>query len=92
MEQNTSANSSGSNVSATNLTINVSTDTSSNSIHLDEEHVGCFKILCVSFENRKIGAACYEEHGQTVYYLRDTMEDDKFSTLRYCKFMTFFTY
>jgi hypothetical protein len=53
---------------------------------LNRTAAGTFKILCVSYESRKLGAACYEEYGQTIYYLRDTADDEDFNTLRYCKF------
>ncbi|KAI6175918.1 BMA-MSH-5, isoform d [Aphelenchoides bicaudatus] len=58
-------------------------NTTSSENLLNRTATGTFKILCVSFEARKLGAACYEEFGQTIYYMRDTTDGEDFSTLRY---------
>ncbi|KAI6241297.1 hypothetical protein M3Y99_00355200 [Aphelenchoides fujianensis] len=45
--------------------------------------VGTCKILCLSYEKKRLAAACYEEHGSIVHYMRDTPDDSDFNTMRY---------
>lgn len=44
-------------------------------------------ILSVVYEKEKVGGACYDEATRTVHYLADTVDDDEFNTLRYCKYL-----
>lgn len=47
-----------------------------------------YKVLCVSYEKSKIGAACYDESEHAIEYLRDTTDNAEFDTLKYCKLLS----
>ncbi|KAI6178409.1 BMA-MSH-5, isoform d [Aphelenchoides besseyi] len=44
--------------------------------------VGTYKILCLSYEKKKLAAACYEEHNHVVHYLREINDGTDFPTMQ----------
>ncbi|KAI6225952.1 DNA-MISMATCH-REPAIR-2 domain-containing protein [Aphelenchoides besseyi] len=44
--------------------------------------VGTYTILCLSYEKKKLAAACYEEHNHVVHYLREVNDDADFPTMQ----------